>query len=155
MPVLYGGETLRGSTSETVFHDVAVRGPDKRVMRRRIMHYVASKLIPLRELRLARLHSTGLRRLGVTRGELIEAEADQYADTAKWAQALHACPARPDGLIWVSRQDDSTKALVLFGDRVNRRDLEPDEEALALGFGVGFDEVCRIALESDITVVME
>ena len=156
VPVLYAGATLRAAISETVFHDIPVRGEDRRVFRRRLIHYQASTLLPRRPLKLARLYSTGLRRLRVTRGELIETDAAHYDQTVAWGRALHASPAQPDGLVWMSRQDDTTQALVLFGDRVlsGALTLDAREGIQPLGIGRGLDEVSAIALESDITIVM-
>lgn len=154
VPTLYGGNTLAGAISETIFHNVPVRGPNRRVQHATVSGYVASFLETTRELRLVRLHSTGLRRLKVSRVELIESDADRYDETVLWAKALHAWTGRADGLLWVSRQDDTSKAIMLFGDRVDPTDLKVAASPLPLGFGRGFDEVLRIAEESDITVVM-
>ena len=51
---------LRPVDLESVFHDVPVSG-------------VLSRIAPARELLLIALHGYGLKRLGVTHGELIEA----------------------------------------------------------------------------------
>src|SRR5436190_187148 len=46
----------------------------------------------------------GLRKIGVTRSELIDTDADQYNATRRWAEVLFAREAGADGLIWISRQ---------------------------------------------------
>jgi len=112
---------------------------------------VLSTLSARRDLRLARLHGHGLRRLEVGRRELLDSEADGYSATRLWAQALHRCQV--DGLVWVSRLHDTSRALILFGDRVDRRDLEVVEAPLPLFFPPGFLEVQRAAEESGITVL--
>ena len=48
--------------------------------------------------------------------------ASQYDRTVIWAQAAHA-GTDVDGLVWMSRRWNSSKSMVLFGDRVSRSDL--------------------------------
>ncbi|WP_268760397.1 RES domain-containing protein [Caballeronia mineralivorans] len=50
--------------------------------------------------------------------QLIDTEKDQYPATRKWAEAIHQQCPEAQGLSWVSRQDDSARAFVLFGDRI-------------------------------------
>jgi hypothetical protein len=151
--MLYGADDLDGALSETVFHDVPVRGA-KRVPHAKLVHRLVVELTALRDLLLADLTSAGLSRLGLSRPSLIESDARSYPDTAAWARALHAHPARVDGLLWVSRQHDTSRALVLFGDRVDLSVLEaaPDAVPLTLGAGAGLDAVCAAATRAGITV---
>src|SRR4051812_42167933 len=79
---------------------------------------------------LVGLTSDGPRRLGLTRGELIESDSRSYPRTAAWARALHDHWQRVDGLLWASGQRDTGRALLLFGDRVKVSEL-----ALAPGAG--------------------
>jgi RES domain len=48
--------------------------------------------------------------------------ASQYDRTVTWAQAAHAS-TDVDGLVWMSHRWNSSKSIVLFGDRVSRGDL--------------------------------
>lgn len=57
-------------------------------------------------------------KLGVPRKQLIDTDKDQYPVTRKWAEAIHQQCPEAQGLSWVSRQDDSDRAFVLFGDRI-------------------------------------
>ncbi|HET7326208.1 MAG TPA: hypothetical protein VFJ14_02885, partial [Nocardioidaceae bacterium] len=86
-------------------------------------------------LRLVDLTSEGLRRLDVSRARLIESDARCNAETAAWAQALHAHREHVDGLTWVYRQDDTSRALVLFGDRVEVAELLVAEGCVPLHLG--------------------
>lgn len=90
------------------------------------------------DLTLIDLTNKALRKLGVTRGQLIETEKDQYPNTRLWAEAFHAQCPDAHGLYWVSREDDTAIAIVLFGDRVparailqvgQSRDLLDEEDA--------------------------
>lgn len=153
---IYGADLEQGALSETVFHDVPVRGSARRVQRRTFIHQVLSAVRPTRQLRLIRLHGAGLTRLQVTHGELVESSAQHYPRTARWAQALYDCDPGFDGLIWRSRQFNDSYALVLWDGRVRRFDhLEFDRTRapLPLYVGAGLSKVQQHADECGITVV--
>lgn len=154
IPTLYGADSAAGALSETVFHDVPVRGPERSILRTVLRTLLLSSVTPGRDLILAQLHGFGLGRLGVTRAELIDSAADHYERTAAWARALHQGNPRLDGLAWVSRQYDDAHAVVLFGDRVGRGDLTVDEPPLALYSGLGFDVVQDAAEKAGILVLL-
>jgi hypothetical protein len=150
---LYGSEDLAGAVSETVFHDLPVGTAPRFLRVEALAPMVASTLSPRRALRLASLHGHGLRRLGATRAQLIDSEADQYPALAAWGQALHDCAAEPDGLAWRSRHYDDAYALLLFGDRVRHRDLEAIEPPLPLAVGRGLELLMGLAERAGITLV--
>ena len=56
--------------------------------------------------------------------------------------------------MWVSRQHDTSRALVLFGDRVALAELEVARGAvpLTLGAGAGLDAVCEAANRAGIAI---
>ena len=153
LPVLYGSDSLAGAISETVFHDVPVRGT-KHVALALLASRVAVSLVPARSFRLADLTGFGLRRLGATRAEIIDSDPRSYLQTAQWAQGLHAHSAHLDGIQWVSRQFDRALGVVLFGDRVAEADLSLGTEAVPtfLSIGTGFDQVAELADQADITL---
>lgn len=153
VPTLYGSSSLAGALSETVFHRVPIRGTDRSIPRSFLKTMLVSVLAPIRDLTLVQLHGFGLRRLEISRAEIIENGADRYEQTTRWARALHTCGDQIDGLVWVSRQHDTSLALVLFGDRVKRADLEVIDPPLPLYLGLGFDEVQRAAEQAGITVI--
>lgn len=113
---------------------------------------VASVVVCVRDLNLAQLFGHGLRRLSVTRLELIETDSEEYSRTAAWAGVLHACDQHIDGLIWVSRQNDGTHSLVLFGDRVSASSLGALQAPVPLWKGPGYEEVQRAADLAGITI---
>jgi hypothetical protein len=156
VPTIYGADLNSGALSETVFHDVPVRGPGRRIFRKALVPMVLSTITPNRDLQLVELHGSGLGRLGTSHGELIEAGASQYPRTALWGQALYNHAARFDGLIWRSRQFNDSLALTLWGDRVDRfTDLAPHEHdyPMPLFAGAGFELVCQLAEAAAITIV--
>ncbi|GAB3200617.1 hypothetical protein GCM10027062_20620 [Nocardioides hungaricus] len=124
VPTLYGAETALGAISETVFHDVPIRGEPRSVQYSKLKGRYLAELTPTRDLHLADLTSGGLRRLEVGRVELIESGPDRYLDTVGWAVAAYRHPRSFDGMVWMSRQEDTSRAVVLFGGRVTSRELE-------------------------------
>ncbi len=123
IPTLYGGTTFDCAAMETIFHDVPFAPGLKTFDKAKLTDQAYSIVTPRRDLVLADLSATALKALGLRRSELIDTEKDQYPETRKWAEAIHAqCPA-VDGLCWVSRQDDRARAVVLFGDRTATTDL--------------------------------
>jgi hypothetical protein len=119
VPYLYGGSTLDCAIFETVFHDVPVDAQDKFVDQDGFANRGHGELVASRDLKLADLTSEGLHRLKVPKEELIASPAREYPSTALWAQALHHWLDDLDGLVWMSRQRDRDRALLLFGDRLH------------------------------------
>lgn len=153
LPVLYGASDLDGALSESVFHDIPIKSV-KRVGHSKLLHRVAIELVAERDLTLVDLTTPGLRRLNLTRTELIESDPRSYADTARWARTLHDHVSEADGLLWMSRQHDSSQCVVLFGDRVSPHDLSVPQDSmpLVLSIGAGLDAVCAAATRAGITV---
>lgn len=118
VPYLYGGSSLECAIFETVFHNVPIDAADKFIDLDNFAQRGHGQLTPKRDLQLADLTSEGLHRLKVPKEELITSPARCYVDTAKWAAALYRKFPDLDGLLWMSRQRDRDRALVLFGDRV-------------------------------------
>jgi hypothetical protein len=153
VPTLYGANTLDGALSESIFHNVPVRGAKKFIRLSRLKPLLVSTIAPRRDLKLVQLHGYGLDRLRVSRAELIDSRARQYPRTAAWAAVLHARREDADGLVWMSRKHDTSLALVLFGDRIGRDDLEVIEPPMPLFSGDGYVEVKRAAEQADITIL--
>jgi hypothetical protein len=150
---LYGAEDDAGAISETAFHDVPVGVERPLVRLSALTPFVVSTVTARRDLRLASLHGHGLRRLGTTRARLIDLEADQYPTLAAWGQAIHDCPAEPDGIAWRSRHYDDAHAVLLFADRVRRRELEVVVPPVPLVVGRGRERLFELAERAGITLV--
>ena len=153
VPTLYAADEISGAISETVLHDVPIDAPVKTVRMGRFEIALLSTIAPKRDLTLIRLHGNGFHRIRASRSQLIESDADCYPQLAAWGQALHDCPAHPDGLLWRSRHYDDAYACVLFGDRVRRAELAVVEPSLPLALGRGLELVEEIAEEAGITLV--
>lgn len=125
IPSLYGGLTPACAMMETIFHDIPCAPGFKTLDKNKLCGLVLSALTVTRELTLADLSSIALRKLGVSRRQLIETEKCDYPSTRLWAQAIHRQCTDIQGLSWVSRQDDSARAVILFGDRISAGILQP------------------------------
>lgn len=125
-PTLYAGTTLDCALMETVFHDVPfVAGPKMWSKATHIYGKVWSQLTLSRDLALIDLSAVPLRKLGISRKDLIECDSSQYPETRAWARALHDQYPDAEGLTWTSRQADPARALVLFKDHLKDTVLIP------------------------------
>lgn len=138
IPTIYAADTFEAALMESVFHDVPHAPGFKQFDKRKLEGQEHSIVYATQDLKLADLSSKPLRKLGVTRKQLIDTEKDQYPEAREWAEAIHAQDPDIQGLYWISRQDDSARAMMLFGDRIPRgvlqqvgasRNLLQDEQA--------------------------
>jgi hypothetical protein len=106
------------------------------------------------DLLLADLGSKALRKLGVPRKALIDTEKDQYPVTRQWAVAIHAQFPKVQGMCWISRRDDSARAVVLFGDRIADGLLKPGVATRSLlGDTVAYGELLALAEQIGVDIV--
>lgn len=152
IPWLYGAEDDEGAICETILRDIPfVLGA--RLSEARLAGRAIATIAPRRDLRLAELRGLGLRRLGLHRTDVVDTPPTAFAETARWAQALHDCPANPDGLLWQARPNDAKESLLLFGDRVGEDEFEVIDEPIPLVLGEGLDRVRRILTLAGIVLV--
>ncbi len=112
-----------------------------------------SRLKQTKDLLLIDLTGLHLRKLGVTRAQLLESDETQYEMTSHWAEALHRAVPKAHGMVWVSRQFDTAKSILLFGDRLRSSALENLKHSEELATGRGLQRVQKAASLADITVV--
>lgn len=154
IPTLYGGASFECVAMETVFHDVPFTPGFKAYDKAKLDGQLHSQVRPEAALVLADLGSKALRKLGIERKRLIDTEKDQYPITRLWAEAIHGeCPD-VQGLCWTSRQDDSARAMVLFGDRVDPGTLRPAAPSRSLvGDVVCYGELLDLAAHIGVDIV--
>ena len=150
IPTLYAADRVDGALSETVFHSLVAGGV---VLRGELRHRYLTEIELTETLAVADLTGHGLRRLGLTRRELLECGPAHYGATARWAVALHGSAPAPAGLVWVSRQFDTSTVLVAFGDRLGPRPFVARGASKPLHRGVGLRLLQRAASAAGITVV--
>lgn len=118
IPTLYGAQTLHCAAMETIFRDLAHIPAPRHIDMRKFAGYVHSLVKVEKPLTLVDLTSKSLTALGMTRRDLIDTDGSHYPYTRQWAERIHAYATDAQGLSWISRQDDTAQAVVLFGDRV-------------------------------------
>lgn len=154
IPTLYGGVTKDCALMETVFHDVPFAPGLKTLDKRKLVDQVHSTLELTQALELLDLATVSLRKLGITRKALIDTEKDQYPMTRKWAEELHRQCPDAQGLSWVSRQDDTARAVMLFGDRIAPETLKTLGASLSLvNDPATYDDVLSLAERLDVLIV--
>lgn len=154
IPTLYAGTTLPCALMETVFHDVPHTAGFKSFDKAKLADQVRSTVRVEAHLQLVDLSSVALRKLGVTRKQLIDTEKDQYPSTRKWAVALHTQCPQAQGLSWVSRQDDSARAVMLFGDRIPEGALQAIDGSHSLTEDPGtYDAVLDLADRIGVSII--
>lgn len=119
VPTLYAADSLPGAMMESIFHDVSLKPTAKTYHQDKLMGQVRSELVTTASLSLVDLSSTSLVKMGLKRTQLVDTEAIHYPITQAWAQELHAQNPDIAGLSWISRQDDTSRAYIFFGDRVS------------------------------------
>ena len=122
VPVLYAGESEIAAISETLLHDIPAAGGA--LLPGDYQNKVMGRLTAQRPLRLASFMGTGFRTMGASADDVTRTPASRYGQTVRWAEAAHT--AGFEGIAWMSRQCDTEKAYVFFGDRVLEDDFEVD-----------------------------
>ncbi|AIY00226.1 hypothetical protein ART_0627 [Arthrobacter sp. PAMC 25486] len=124
VPVLYAAATDEAAICETLLHDVPMAGG--MITAEACRDKVMARILPTRELRLAKFMGTGLRTLKIEAKDITATTAARYGETVHWAAAAHA--AGLDGAVWMSHRCNTDRAYVLFGDRVDMADLVVDSQ---------------------------
>lgn len=151
VPVLYAAATAEAAISETLLHDVPVDGG--RIDVDLVQSKILSPVVSTRDLRLLSLHGQGFRRIGVTAEHLTRTAPSRYAETVPWAEAAHA--AGFDGIVWMSRHHDTSKAYVFFARPAGTGDFtaHPDSAMVrAFAFPKDLDWLTRLLAPLDVTI---
>lgn len=154
VPTLYAGVTGDCAMMETIFHDVSFAPGIKTYDKSKLKGQLHSTLEIITDLELVDLASVSLRKLGITRKALIETEKDQYPATRQWAEKLYQQSPTAQGLAWISRQDDTARAMMLFGDRIAKGSLRQTDTSLSLTHDAAtYDDVLDLADRLDVFIV--
>jgi hypothetical protein len=154
VPILYAAETVDAALAETIFRDVPVTGrkfvPAHRLVGRSLTELVVDPLRP--PLQLVELHDPGLFRLNVRPRQLTATTSFHYTRTAAWACAIHRQVAWAQGLVWMSGRLNTSRCLVLFGDRTSPASLRQVSPPLPLYEGDGARALIDLGRRLGITV---
>lgn len=162
-PIYDGGEIVptayAADDEETALAEVLLRGVDAlsdgrtpRLYLKEVKGVEMVRLVPTREIPLARLNGPGLTRLKLLRTQVIDLYPSDYPYTATWAQALYDCPIDLAGILWTSRQNDSGRAVILWeGPLDPEQDLEQDGDPVPLDSEPGLELVRQAAAAAGFT----
>jgi RES domain len=154
VPTAYGAHDQETAIAEAVLRGVSSlsRGsPRRRLFRLEVEGLDMARLHTTRPLRLVRLHGLGLTRLNLLREHVIDCPESAYDYTAAWAQALYGHRSRAHGLIWTSRQNDTSRAFILWGGtRVRPGWLRLESEALPLDREPGLDLIRQVCVDAGV-----
>lgn len=154
IPTIYLGTTSVCALMETAFHDVPHTKGTKVIFKDRLGNLQHSTIKLNKDLVVVDLSSKGLRKMGFKKTEIIETEADKYPITRAIAEQIHAENTEVQGLRWVSRQDDTARALVLFGDRIEKNTIKKIGKSKSLiNDPDTYAEVLDLADEIGVSVV--
>jgi hypothetical protein len=146
VPTLYAGTTPEVALMETVLHDLPLHSAGHSVqIEERVDSRRVSSFTPSRELTLVDLSTLGLRKLGLSRSDVIDCEKVEYLVTRRLATWLYENAPMAHGLLWTSRQDDRAQALILFETRLASVALDVQEEDQPFTDGTYYDSLVGLA----------
>jgi len=151
--VMYAAESTEAAVFETIFHDLPHARPTTFLRAPAINERAVAMLLPRRDLVLVELMGAGLQRLGLRPDELTSTPPSDYPQTVKWAAALFAHPSMADGMVWMSRQYNTARSLVLWGPRVGSQAPQPQDVPIPLSYGKGLELVNAAAEAADVTLL--
>jgi hypothetical protein len=155
VPTAYGARDQETAIAEAILRGVSALdtgAPRRRLFSLEVMGLDMARLRTTKPLRLVRLHGLGLTRLKLLREHVIDCPESDYPYTAAWAQALYGIPSRPHGLAWTSRQNDTSRAFVLWGGARVRPEkwLQEDGDPVALDRDPGLDLIRQVCADADV-----
>ena len=153
VPTGYFGEDARTAIAEGLLRGasaLAAGAPRYRLYRRELQRISLVTLRYKGDLRLAQLHGPGLTRLGLLRADVIDCDESDYPYTAEWSRSVWGTRARPHGISWTSRQNDSSQAFMLWEGRVDPAQLEVVGDPIPLDADPGLDLVRQLCAEAGI-----
>ena len=122
VPSMYAGSSVMAALMETVFHEIPVPSSGTVLLERNIAErkWSITTVASTQALNLVDLTTVGLRRIGLTRSEVIDTTSAKYPTTQSLARYLHEQFPDAHGIRWVSRLYDEGTCIVLYADRIKR-----------------------------------
>jgi len=154
VPTLYAADSEDGALAERVFRDLPPSGfPGRHLARSDLSGLCLSRLTPREDLRLGELLGQGPAALGAFPGQLTRAPTRFYGVTGQWAKAIRWGTPGCQGLVWMSRQHDAARALMLWFDRVGGNVLQAVGPPEPIDSGDGLQRVEAFARRAGIVLV--
>lgn len=152
VPVLYGAEMEDAAIAETVLQQSPEPGKRGAVYADKVAGMGIVSIAAKHDLLLIELCGHGLQKLRLLPEEITSTISNEYPRTVAWAKALHAAAPGAHGLLWMSHQFNTSKALMLFGDRVSDEDFTA-QRPMSLNVGRGRAMVMGAASHAGILLI--
>ncbi len=162
VPTMYLADTLEAALLETSFRDVHTLQP-RVVSEAALLGKFHARLVPSEPLSVVDLRDHVLRDLAFAREQVTSSPSEHYPCTRQIAQAIHAAPGAPAGILWHSRQAELSgkhdyEAAIVFFDRLSQDatvwQLGPYRNATgALLEGAGRLLLDEVAESLEVTVI--
>jgi hypothetical protein len=110
VPALYAADTVIAALSETLLRDVPYEGGS--ILLEQVEQRALSAVTTVRELRMLQMHGDGFRRHRVAPQDITLTSPRDYPKTVLWGQAAY--DAGLDGIVWMSRHHNTSRAYVFF-----------------------------------------
>lgn len=120
VPVMYAAYRPEGAVHESILHDAE---PGTFIPQMQWRSKILSALTVATAMTVASFHSDGLRRFGLFPADLTDTLPTAYPDTVRWAHAAWLAGAQ--GVSYMCRHYNTSKAVCLFGDRLPVGTLHP------------------------------
>ncbi|MGF6440705.1 RES family NAD+ phosphorylase [Paraburkholderia youngii] len=150
IPTIYAADSHRGAIAEIVLHDVPMPSTgyqhDLERDRASDLHMSA---VGLPQLNLVNLKSTGMKAAGMLESALFDGEKSDYVRTRKWALWIWQTMPEAQGLLWMSKQDSESRAVMLFGDRVTVPIIDLDKSEHVINYE---DVIVELLAEMGATI---
>lgn len=152
IPTLYLAETFDVSVMETVFHDVPYASGFKSIAKSKLINLVHSRVTINVDLNLVDLTAKPLRKLGIKPEQIVTSEKIDYPFSRAVAKEIYIKNPEVQGIRWMSRQDNTHSAYVLFEDRVPEMAIEIVGNSRKL-IDEAFDDVIEVAEKIGVHIV--
>jgi hypothetical protein len=152
VPTAYGGEDATIALTESVVRAEDFPGPSSVLLVVTLARYEIAQLVCDQDLTLVQLNGTGLRKLRLNRGRVIDTDKSRYPHTARLAQQLYDHGPRAQGLLWTSHQADHGDAVILWETRLGTARFHVVEGPYSLDHGHGLRLVRKVAEQCGVLV---
>ena len=155
VPTLYAGSTLDVALMETVWHDAPTPSNGFHlVLKEATEPRRVGSLKPSAALHLVDLTAVGLRRLGLSRSDVIDSGQANHQITRQLSAWLYENKPDAQGICWISRQNDEGRAMVLFEPRLGSVKLAVDNEDEIFTDGPHLDVLLTLAERMGASVIV-
>ena len=141
---LYAGSNEQVAVAESLLRHVPSDSSSARILpRAQLVNRMISGIRTTQDLRLVKLHGSGLHAIDQDDGWLTATDAHNYMKTRFWGYAIRSCTPLAQGFVWRSKRFNDGFAYIFFDDRCPAGTFAA-EGSLELDNGSGLAQVRSI-----------